>query len=629
MEEYPDFIEFSVYNTKEGKSVQKAILRLNEIDLNREISPTNDSYFLHFDRVDESKKCTISMWNSTNLLSTYEEMNVMDIGKRLTSKRGNTSIVLTICDIFGEEKIPDFIRKRISEGCTLIHTEWIKVRKEEEEEEPEPEVEINEILYERYREEILEEVKKIMASENPMDSVLKHLDNIIAGETENKGLLFVLALSGKSKNKKKKIIVCALHEAGAGKTWLLKNIAALYKSHTVSHLTKKALNYIGEDIKDKEILFIKELGNLDTENDDSNASIKMLSVDDGGLSTTYTYRDPDSGLFETRTIKTDPISIFTSSTRQNLDPQFQRRNWVISPDASYEQTARIERFKVKNRRQEDQVLLGLREYTDMDWALFVLKALVETIEEKRIIVPYHSALYDILDKRKTRIRGDMDKLDLLIEFFGYLNYGTLPKIEKDGNIIYVMTPEKVLEILRVARMSLVYMARDTEARVYDLLQMLKTVKWTDNAENSRIGISASTADKSADIIDLRLQRIIANQMGKDRKTVLGGLNTLVSAGYARTLEGAKGRGNTSIYVLENDPEYIEHELSGYQSLITPSELEKIYLGMISEGNEELAKYKIDIKFEPKPDYIKKLYEDFKISVPVIQPKSKNTLDGFN
>lgn len=630
MEEYPDFIEFLEQEAK-NKIIQKAVIRLNDVDLSREISASNDSYFLHFDHDQGSKMCTVSVWNSTNLLSTYEEMKLKEISK-LTSKRFKRVIVDIICDLFGEEMIPEEVRRRITAGCTYIHNEWLNQEKGEDGENGENPAEFNPIikteLYERYRKEILVEVEKIMASDNPMQMIIKHLDNIIAGENENKGLIFVLALSGKSKDKTKKTIVCAVEDAGAGKTWILKNISALYKSHTVSHLTKKALNYIGENINDKEILFVKELGNLDQENDDSNASIKMLSVDDGGLSTTYTLRDPETGRFITETVRTEPITILTSTTRMNLDPQFLRRNWLLSPDSSLIQTERIEVFKANHKRQEDEVLLGLREYTDMDWSLFVLKALVETIEDIKVIAPYHASIYGILDKRKTRVRGDMDKLDLLIELYGYLNHRVLPSVEMNGNKIYIMTPEKCIEIMRTARTSLVYMARDTEARVYELLQALKSIKWYDKNENLKIGVKAPTMDTSADLIDAPLQRLLGDIMSKNRTQVLRNLDILVSSGYARVIEGKQGRGKSAVYTLENNPEEIEHDLSGYQVLINPKELEKIYLNMVEEGNKELKKYGIDIEFAIDQSYINSLYEELGVERSKALPSKDTTLDKF-
>jgi len=425
---------------------------------------------------------------------------------------------------------------------------------------------------------MVEEAERILSSENPITEIEKHLDNIIAGEERNKLFVFVLALSGKMNDKKKKTIICALQEAGAGKTWLLQNIASFYNTEIASHLTNRALNYMGDKLREKEILFIKELGNLDKENNTSgNASIKMLSVDDGGLSTTYTIRK-DDGTFDTVTEVTDPITIMTSSTRKSIDNQFVRRYWVFSPDASIEQTRKIRKFKEKMNIQEEQVTMGIRKYTDCDYSRGVLKHLVGIIPtDINILVPFWNSVYSIMDENNLRMRGDYDKVKLLIYLFGVLNYRNLPMIKKEVNgtekIYHVMTPQRTIDILRIARDSLVFMAKGTEGRDYALLTALKD-----------LNVRSVSDEYSGDEIGRELIYNISRKLGWSVYRVKNTMNKFADLGFMYVTNKPK------VYLLNRPVEAIEGDLSGYPELNNEEELEKLYNRMVEEGEKTLEQY---------------------------------------
>ncbi len=578
------------------------------------------TYFLRFERI-SNKKCHINLQAGGNVIGGYDESKIIDLVRRLTSKK--CGIVLDIMELVDDcddpsdssERLMHKTAQRIREICGQVQDAWIAT--EYGNDTTICDSVIDEEEYLKHKDSVLQEAEIILVSDDPIKEIKKHLDNIIAGEDENKCLVFVLGLTGICEDTSKKTILVALHEAGSGKTWIIRNVASFFYSHVVSHLTKRALNYLGDQLagriddqgnpvpedqqRAKHILFLKELGNIDKENDtQGNASIKMLSVDDGGLTTTYTVRDDDTGRFKTITVHTDPITVFSSSTRSmgDIDDQFVRRYFIFSPDASYGQSLAIEKFKVKHLNQINDIMLGLREQTDMEKSRWVLKATVELLEERqdaKILIPFYGSIYHILDKTKLRIRSDYDKIKLLIEMFGLLNYANLPKKTINDELIFIMTPERTLQILRIARQTLIYMAKETEGRVYDLLQVLKTMD-----------IKPPHAEDSGTLIDLKMQFLIATEMGgKTRRTVLEYFKPLVNMGF---IQEDKIDGTKAFRMLLEPDEILLH-LSGYKDLNDSQLLENLYMSMIKEANEYFKERDIDFKFKVDAKYLTKLWRE--------------------
>jgi len=552
----------------------------------------DENYIIRFERASK-KRANIYIINKQidSIVASDVQIRITNLQKNVRKKSG--IIRETIDELFDVGYISssfDSIKLKLYQTVSYIVQKWHDSEYITEEE---LEKEIKESQKKVHYfgvgnvETLQDEVERILTSPNPILEVKKHLDNIIAGEDRTKLLVFILALSGKIKDPKKKTIICALQEAGAGKSWMLENIATLFRVKMDSHLTKKALNYMGKELEDYEILYIKELGNLDMENDSTgNASIKMLSTDDGGLSTTYTLRDPDTGEFKTETVRTDPITVMTSTTRKNVDEQFVRRYWIVSPDASVEQTKRIKQFKIRHNLQELEVLLGKRKYTDYQYSKAVLKCLVENLPTNlNLLVPFWESVYDILDLRNLRIRGDFDKLKLLIYLFGILNYRNLPVVKMelpngDEKVYHVMTPQRAIDVLRIARESLIYMAKGTEGRDYAMLKVLESMNFepmTDTSSGSEIGREEI----------YKLSRVLGWSVRRVKMT----LNKFVDLGFMVSKD------KPTVYYLTQPLEKIEAELSGYSELDDPEKLREIYDNMVSEGNETLEQIGLDVRFE--------------------------------
>jgi len=558
---------------------------INNIDFGQTIDPLGENtiFQLAIERINDNY-CNIEISNVLNeeVLAFKKHIKIDQIWAQLMNKRKELYPILL--DLYGDDPLPQWGKLKILEIIKEAAIDWER-RPYGHNENPDYEEESDERVF---PEEIMLEAEKILSSKKPIDGVKKHLDNMIAGEDSNKLFVFILSLTAKCKDPSKKIIICAKQEAGAGKSWLLENVSSFFKCHVVSHLTKKALNYMGEQLANYEMLYIKELGLLDKENDTTgNSSLKMMSVDDGGLSTTYTYKDPDSGKFTTETIKTDPKTILTSTTRKDIDPQFVRRYWIFSPDGSVEQTSRIEAFKIRKNNQENDVILGIRKFTDYDYSKEFLTCVVSLIEDRDILIPFYETIYGMLDKSKLRIRSDYDKIKLLLEMYALLNIRNLPTIKMNNKTIFLLTPELAIEAMQIAREPLIYMAKDVEGRDYELVEIFRKLK-----------LSPTTEDDVGTRIDYKVQLQIAELLGnKSRMTIIRWLNDFEQKGFVVEVNH-----RPIVYELTKTVEEMEYEMSGYATLSDKKMLIEVLGKMRFEANEYFEKRGIDFRFSDGNSY---------------------------
>jgi len=387
--------------------------------------------------------------------------------------------------------------ERIQKAVASFKPEAEKPSCEREESKVEPEVE--------------EEVERILNSDDPLSEIKRHLDNLIAGEDANKLTIFLLLLSGKCPNPSLKQMILLKGEAGAGKSTLM-SIADLFKTKSVGRFTEHALDYT--ELEGFEVLKLKEIGVMDEEKQGV-STLKFLSSDDEGYIVEFTIRDPETGEFTTQTKRIPAITVISSTTRLKIDPQYQRRNWIISPDESREQTLRIKKWFVKHEREKAEVILGFRKETSYDWSRRVLKELVRRIEPCSVIIPFEDSLLDVLNHGVLRVRGDYKKISSLVNLYGVLLQRKLPKLPAANSHAFLMTAERSLEALNVALEPLVNMTADLEKRTAIVLRIMEDLGYKEKG---------AAIDKSA-------REEIAVRGGWAESTVRQYLNQIEAAGY--------------------------------------------------------------------------------------------------
>jgi len=408
--------------------------------------------------------------------------------------------------------------------------------------------------------EIEAEVQKILESSDPLGKIKEYLDNIIAGEDANKLTIFLLLLSGKCEDPRLKQMILLKGEAGGGKTTLM-TIADLFKTKQVGRFTEHALDYT--TLEGYEVLKLKEIGVIDEEKQGV-STLKFLSAEDAGYIIEFTVKDKETGEFTTKTKRIPAITVISSTTRVALDPQYSRRNWILSPNETEKQTLKIARWIERSEREKAEVLLGLRKETSYSFSMKVLKALVREIKAISIIIPFTKTLLDILDSSSLRVRGDYKKILGLVKFYSILMQNHLPKIPTTNSHSVIVTPEVALEAVNVALGPLTLMTSELDKRTENTLQALND-----------LGVTAEGTP-----IDNDVRGKIAVRGGWASQTVRRYLNELENQGY---LSSNEKRPKT--YRLLYDMSVIRQKLSGISEKMENTD--NLILTMRKEAQEWL------------------------------------------
>lgn len=193
--------------------------------------------------------------------------------------------------------------------------------------------------WKQFEDEVLnveKEALRILNSENVGVEIDKHLGNVVSGEEDNRLALFILLLSGKFREPEMKQMILLKGTEGSGKSTLMI-LADAFKTKDVGRFSEHALDY--SDLKDFEVLRLKEIGHMDEEKQGI-STLKFLSADDKGYTCEVTVRDKETGQFTTQEIIIPPITVLSGTTRILIESQYNRRNWIINP------------MKVKNKQNE-------------------------------------------------------------------------------------------------------------------------------------------------------------------------------------------------------------------------------------------------------------------------------------
>ena len=173
-------------------------------------------------------------------------------------------------------------------------------------------------------------------------------------------------------------------------------VSDLFKVKVVGRFTEHALDYT--ELKSFEVLKLKEVGSMDEEKQGV-STLKFLSSEDEGYFVEFTTKDPETNEFTTKRKHIPAITVISGTTRVSMDPQYTRRNWIISPDESEEQTRKIEDWIEKHEREKAEVLLHLRKETSYNFSKKVLKGLVKELKSFVVIIPFNRTLMEILDSK--------------------------------------------------------------------------------------------------------------------------------------------------------------------------------------------------------------------------------------
>ena len=415
-----------------------------------------------------------------------------------------------------------------------------------------------------------DEVDEILNSPDPLEKIGKILDDGIAGEHDNKRLLFVLLLSALTMDPELCEMILFKSSSGGGKSTLANFLTKFYVTKKVGRLSDTALDH--SDLKKYSVLYLQELGQMDNE-EHGISTIKFLSSEDEGYSVEVTVRDEDSGDFTTKTKKIPPLTVISSTTRVNIDGQYERRNWILSVDETPEQTERIRQLNARHEVEDIEINLGLRSQNSKDRAEKILKAVVEAIEPQNVAILFPDTLMSVLTSKRLRIRGDFKKITRLLKYYAWLKQRTIPRIMVDGKPLLFPRPMDAMEILEVAQRSLIYMTQDLEGRDLKLLE----------------GMEQLEIVNKGDVINQGLREELRLNLGYAQRTIRSYLGHLVDRGFL-----SDDGGKPKTYTLVDSLAKIRREISSVSDRI--EDQEPFIIDMMREANRNL-----DRLMERKPE----------------------------
>jgi len=408
-----------------------------------------------------------------------------------------------------------------------------------------------------------DEVQAILQDPRPLDRVGEALDDIIAGEDNNKRLLFVLLLSALTMDPGLNEMILFKSSAGGGKSHTANSLTRYYKTKKIGRFSRTALDYT--DLKNHQVLYLQELGQMDSE-EYGVSTVKFLSSEDGGYTIEITVRDPDTGGMTTMQRHIPPLTVVSSTARVNIDGQFERRCWILSVDETPEQTEKIRQLNAKHELERVEMHLGLRLETSGDRAERLLRSLIEAVKPRKVCILFPDTLMSVLRSQRLRIRGDYKKIIRLLKYYCWLKQYTITGIDVEGERVLFPTPMDAMEILEVAVQPLIFMTQDVEGRDLKLLEGMEALNIT------RKGTQISPSLRE----ELRLR------LGYSKSTILQYLNHLVDRGFLTDDEQRPKN-----YTLVDSLPKIKREISSVSDII--ENREAFILQMLQEATRNLER----------------------------------------
>ena len=305
-------------------------------------------------------------------------------------------------------------------------------------------------------------VEEALVSPDLLYRVKCLLDKVLIGEDENKLTLYTLGLTHKIPKSEVKQIISLKSSSGAGKTKVTgETINKIFPVVERGRFSPTALEKMAEAKKltEEKILVLKELFG-----EEKSSRLRLLSADDGGYIAEVTVKVGNE--FKSKEYKLPAVTIVTTTTSLELDPQFERRTWILSLDESPEQTKRIWNFKSE---KEIKKLLDEPEENVHE----KLKAIVECLDASLdVVLPFPEVIAECLDASKLRSRSDWDKLATLIKMVAFLHQKQRPQAR--GKIF--ATPVDLWLALTIAPKTITFTTHGIDQRIIEIIPKIFAIK---------------------------------------------------------------------------------------------------------------------------------------------------------
>lgn len=393
-----------------------------------------------------------------------------------------------------------------------------------------------------------EVARKILTSPRILQIVKILLDETIRREARNKVYAFLIALTAKHPNRALKQILVLGGAPGGGKTTIANTLAKVVRTKKVGRFSEHAMDY--SDLENYEMLYIQELLDLEQQQKMGVSSIKFLSSDDQGYTIEITKGDPDAG-FTTQQKKIPAMTVISTSTVADTEPQFERRIHRMNVDESAKTTRAVLDWKAQERKRGVLEWLG-----DMKprRGIYVLKAIMDLLQPYEVSpASISQTLSEVLKETYVRARGDYDKLLALTTMIAWLHQLQRPYVTRivegqEERMIFAL-PQDAYYALEIGLEPILTMMTQLDKRLRDLLPVVKTFR--DSVYTYRIGKS----EKAEQIKGFTITQILpkareAIQPDLPRKTLAKWLEILEDRGILAVTKPSRENVYSAISGLE-------------------------------------------------------------------------------
>ena len=350
-------------------------------------------------------------------------------------------------------------------------------------------------------------------ADDRFDMIKEVLDFHIAGEDNNKMLLFFLLLG----NFSPKLMNCVLvrGDSSGGKNHLVNNVLKLFpqkKVYIFDSATAAALRY-DDDLAGNNILYLRELQEQIT-------LVEFLKAFyNDKLIHKETVRDPETGSQKVITHEYDKMGIVTTFSFENIQIDLVNRSWVLSPDQGHSQTTKIIEHTLDKER--NLIMRSVKEQEIRDRSFFISQCITALDFDYEPYICFVNKLRTLFPNEHLNVRRDMNKLIQLIKIICIWNQKSRRTLER-GDDRFIFAEFKDLEMaLRICQdlfLNVVLHIDSTKRLILDLAKVRQ-----DKAEPE--------AGMPEEITITEAYEMLREQIGITRKTVQRKMNDLFYEGY--------------------------------------------------------------------------------------------------
>ena len=354
-------------------------------------------------------------------------------------------------------------------------------------------------------------------------------------------------------------------DPGGGKTQLANETTRFHATKKRGRFSERALDY--SDLSNYDILYIQEIIGVEKE-EHGISTLRFLSAEDRGYTVEVVVRDPKTGKFTTEEYVIPPMCVVSTLTSVAVEPQLERRAWLLNVDQSEEQTRLILEHKAKREKERFLELMGQKE-PDKD--LDVLECTINMLKDGEVIMPYPNSLTKALDATMLRSRGDYDKVMSLIKLRAWYHQRQRQCLTTpDGTKVWIATPEDGIACLKLASKAMRRWRTQLDERLIEALPHIKKLVH----EPVPIG-----KDESEVVYGVTANKL-AKKMRISDQTARNYLNTMADRGV---LTYTQPKGRLKVYEFIVSDEEVEKKLE-------VTSVEPIEITLASEFEKETEEF---------------------------------------